>query len=66
MDFLYLSILNYHFEKIRHSCNKCRYQAKTKNIEYFKQYYENNKEIIRKQSKINYNKSKTTNLSLIL
>ena len=54
------------FEKIRHSCNKCRYQAKTRNIEYFKQYYENNKEIIKKQSKNNYNKSKTTNLSLIL
>ena len=30
------------FEKIRHSCNKCRYQAKTRNIEYFKQYYQNN------------------------
>ena len=54
------------FEKIRHSCNKCRYQTKTRNIEYFKQYYENNKEIIRKQSKINYIKSKNSNLSLIL
>ena len=54
------------FEKIRHSCNKCRYQAKTKNKEYFKNYYEFNKEKIKIQSKINYNKSKTTNLSLIL
>ena len=54
------------FEKIRHSCNKCRYQAKTRNIEYFKQYYQNNKVAIQMQSKINYIKSKKTNLSLIL
>ena len=54
------------FEKIRFCCNKCRYQAKTRNIEYFKEYYDNNKEIIKKQSKINYNKNKLTELSLIL
>ena len=54
------------FEKIRLCCNKCRYKSKTRNIVYFKQYYENNKEVIQKQSKNNYNKNKTTNLSLIL
>ena len=54
------------FEKIRHTCNKCRYQSKTRNIEYFKQYYENNKVVIQQQSKINYIKSKKSNLSLIL
>ena len=54
------------FEKIKLCCNKCRYLSKTRNIEYFKQYYETNKEIIQKQSKINYNKNKKTNLSLIL
>ena len=54
------------FEKIRFCCNKCRYQSKTRNIIYFKEYYENNKEIIKNQSKINYIKSKKTNLSLIL
>ena len=56
------------FEKIRLCCNKCRYQAKskTKNRAYFKQYYENNKEVIRNQSKNNYIKSKKSNLSLIL
>ena len=59
---------NNKFEKIRLCCNKCRYLSKTRNIEYFKQYYESNKEIIQKQSKINNNnnKNKKTNLSLIL
>ena len=55
------------FEKIRLCCNRCRYLSKTRNIEYFKEYYEKNKVVIQEQSKNNYNKSKIkTNLSLIL
>ena len=46
------------FEKIRHCRNKCRYQLETRNIEYFKNYYDSNKEIIKKQSKNNYDKNK--------
>ena len=34
-------------------------------IVYFKQYYENNKEVIQMQSKNNYNKNKTTITSLL-
>ena len=57
---------NNKFEKIRLCCNKCRYQAKTRNIIYLKEYYENNKEIIKNHSKINYNKNKKSDLSLVL
>ena len=52
------------FGKIRLCCNRCRYNSKKRNVDYFKKYYENNKEIIKCQSKNNYHKK--TNLSLIL
>ena len=57
---------NNKFEKIRYCCNRCRYLSKTRNIVYFKEYYENNKEVVQKQSKINHNKNKKTDSSLIL
>ena len=36
------------FEKIRLCCNKCRYSSKTRNVQYFKEYYEIDKVVMQK------------------